>query len=457
MKTKLILLAICILSLFACNKEDNVEPLNYEDSSFCVVGRWYAESNVDDPLFNMYAEYVFTADGVIYADEYRKINGYRRDSIQGKYSVKENNITTEFSINLGGQSTSSLNVTNGLTFSASFHRFSEDYTLNFNRVVGEIMLMVDSTVNVEATVQQNIEAYTAQPVEIKGYEMSDEAIASVGKSGLVTGKLIGVTFLKVKTSAGTAVLKVSVSDNNDLWNDFSQVLGKGFDEVEHLLGMHYAFKNDSLFRYYCDNYYIDSVDIYRHENIKGHESLVDSIVVAFREHTENETITSYLKRKDLSVVDSVNMWYTNNKNFLLATFSSRYDQVKRKLIYTQFDQEWDDRIGDYNMSFEDVKEKYGSYLYRNNDNTMISFRVKNDFVASITYYWQPQKPNYHIIVNINIPSTMIDDYLTKKYIYSYLNGQWQYRKNFHIDNKELFIQVSKESQHSLYYYFYENK
>lgn len=448
MKAKQILITIGILALFACNNEDSIEPLNYEDSAFGVVGKWYAESNVDDPIFNMYAEYVFTADGTIYADEYRKINGYKLDSIQGKYSAKDDIITTEFSINQGGQSTSSLKVTNGLTFAASFHRFSEDYTLTFNRVVGELILTVDSTVSVEADVRKQIEAYAAQLVEIKGYNMSDDAIASVDEEGHVTGKLIGVAFLKVETSVGTAILKVSVSDKNNLWTDFSQVLGKDFSDVERLLGKHYAFRNDSVIRYFYDSYYIDSVDVCRHADI------VDSIVVAFRKHTEKDSITSYLKRKDLAVVDSVNVWYTNNANFLLATLSARYSQVENKLVYTQFDPEWDDRTGDYGLSIDELYEKYGAY--KSKDRTHITFNVKNDFVGEITYYWQPQM-HYHIQVNMNIPGSMIDDYLKKKFIYSYWNGQWQYMKNFQKDSKELFIHVSKESKHSLYYYFHENK
>lgn len=457
MKAKPILIITVILSLLACDNEDSVKSLNYEDSAYGLVGRWFTESNVDDPLFNMYAEYVFTADGAIYADEYRKINGYRRHSVQGKYIIKDNNITTEFSINQGGQSTSSLKVTNGLTFSAPLHRFSEDYTLYFNRIVGEITLTVDSIVDIEADVRKNIEAYAAQLAEIKGYEMSDEAIASVDESGHVTGKLIGVTFLKVETSVGTAVLKVSVSDNNELWNDYSKVLGKGFDEVEHLLGKHYAFKNDSLFRYYCDNNYIDSIDIYRHENFNGHENIVDSIVVAFRERTEKETITSFLKRKHLVVVDSVNVWYTNNDNFLLATFSTRYDQMKRKLIYTQFDPNWDDRIEDYGLSLDELIEKYGIYRSKNKTNTQITFEVKNDFVSEITYYWQTKMPDYHITVNMNITNQMIDNYLNKKFIYTYRNGQWQYLKNSQIGNKEMFILVSRNGIRSLYYYFFQNK
>ena len=457
MKAKRILIVTGILALFACNNEDGVESLNYEDSAYGVVGRWYAESNVDDPILNKYAEYVFTADGVIYADEYRKINGFKRDSIQGKYSVKDNNITAEFSINKGGQSISSLKVTNGLTFAASFHRFSEDYTLTFNRVVGEIILTVDSSVNVETDAKYNIEAYTAQSVEIKGYEMADEAIASVDQSGLVIGKLMGVTFLKVITSAGTAVLKVSVSDNNSLWNDFSQVLGRNFDEVERLFGKHYAFRNDTLFRYYYDNYYIDSVDIYRHENI------ADSIVVTLNIAIPDSTIMSHLKNinKLAYIKDTLSYhWYTDNDNYLFSSYSARYYENSNKIIYLRQDPHWDDRIDDYGLTAEELLLKYGSYCGKGN-NTLSFYGIKNEFVGEITYYLNPKVYKYRIVVNMNITKDMIIEYVNRKFLY--WNLEHPYAKNIQINGKEMILEISfngnssEDYSRSLDYIFIENE
>ena len=256
-----------VFSLFACDNDESVESLNFEDAAFGVVGRWYAESSsADKSNFDMFGEYVFTVDGAIYIDEYRRINGYRRSELQGTYSIKSNRITTEFDFNEGGQSTAPLNVTDGLAFSASFHRFSEDYTLAFQRIIGEVAFMVGDTINVATEALHNIEAYTSKPVEIKKYSMNDNAIASVNDDGLLTAKLIGVTYLKIETSIGIAVLKVSVSDNDILWNDYSKLLGSDFDDVERLLGKHYVFKSNDSIRYYYDNPYVDSVDVYKQYN-----------------------------------------------------------------------------------------------------------------------------------------------------------------------------------------------
>ena len=454
MMKKLLAIFSLVLSLLACDNAESVKSLNYEDSTFGVVGRWYAENNADNPVFNMFGEYVFTADGVIYIDEYRKINGYRRSEVQGTYSVKNNIITTGFGFNEGGQSTIPLNVTNGLIFSASFHRFSEDYTLAFQRIVGEIALMVGDTLSVTKEILQNIEAYTSQPVEIKSYSINDPAIASVNSDGLLAAKLIGTTYLKAETSIGAAVLKVSVSDKENLWNDFSKVLGKDFDDVVNILGKHYVFNNKDSIRYYYDNPYVDSVDVYKQDN------RADSIIVSFKENVPTGIVQGYLKQKHVPV-DTLSEWYTDNGNYLLSTFSARFYPKVNKLIYTGFDPQWDEHTDNYGLSFDELIENNRPYVPVFQSSSMVTYKLKNDFAGRITYYLNrpPGYPYIHIDVNNNIPIRMIDEYLNKKFTYTYRNGQWQYLKNIQINGKEMFFMVSigDQGHHDLYYYFFENK
>lgn len=454
MMRKLFIILAVVSSLFACDNDESVESLNFEDIAFGVVGRWYAESSTTDiPNFDMFGEYVFTADGVIYIDEYRRINGYRRRELQGTYTIKNNNITTGFDFNEGGQSTIPLNVIEGLTFSASFHRLSEDYTLTFQRIVAEVALMVGDTINVTTEAQRNIEAYTSKPVEIKSYSMTDNAIASVNDSGLLTARLIGVTYLKVVTSIGIAVLKVSVSDNDNLWNDYSKLLGSDFDNVERILGKHYVFKSNDSIRYYYDNPYVDSVDVYKQYN------RADSIIVSFKENTPSDIVRGYLKRIYVPI-DTLCEWYTDNSNYLLSTFSVRFYPSKNKLIYTGFDPQWDEHIDNYGLSFDELIENNKPYdpLYQSPN--MVSYKLKNDFAGKITYFLNEpsNRPFISITVNINISIQMIEEYLDKNYNYTYKDGHWKYLKNIQIDGKEMFVQVSIGDQgKNLYYYVFENK
>lgn len=441
MMKKLLAIFAIVISLLACDNDENVKSLNFEDSAFGVVGRWYAENNTNDQNLNMFGEYVFTTDGVIYIDEYRRINGYKRSELRGVYTINSNSITTGFDFNEGGQSTSSLTVIEELTFSASFRRFSEDYTLTFQRIVGEIALMVGDTLNVAIEAQKNIEAYTSKPVEIKLYSMNDDAIASVDDDGLLTAKLIGVTYLKVETSIGVAVIKVSVSDKGNRWNDFSKVLGRDFNDVAKILGKHYVYKSDDSVRYYYDSPYVDSVDVYRIDN------RADSIIVSFCKNTTEEMIVDYLRSKLDTVKTEKDLdyhWFTDNTNYLFSTFSAKYFTDKRKLIYIRLDPEWNDRIYDYGMSFDDLVDKYGNYSKKPKDKSKVEFNnIKNDFVSTVTYYLNPTVYQIVIFVNSEIKPKMLENYLQRNF--KYLNPQYPYAKNIRVNGKELLIWVSIDS------------
>lgn len=451
MSKRLFFILTIVFSLLACDNDESVKSLNFEDSSFGVVGRWYAENNSDNPTFDMFGEYVFTADGAMYIDEYRRINGYKRSELLGTYSVDGNSITTGFDFE-GGQSTCPLKVTDGLTFSASFHRFSEDYTLTFQRIVGEIALMVGDTLDVAIEAQNSIEAYTSKSVQIKSFSMNDAAIASVNDDGLLTAKLIGVTYLKVETSIGIAVLKVSISDKDNLWNDFSKVLGGNFDDVIRVLGNHYVYKNNDSIRYYFDNPYIDSVNIFRHDNV------TDSIVVSFQSHAEEKDIVNYLEKK-FKRVDSLSGWFTDKSNYMFSTFSVRYLSKSSKLIYTYLEPIWNDRMSDYGLTFDELSRKYGNYSNKAKDNSWVEFsNIKNDFVDYIKYYLSPMVNKYEIWVHRdNIDRTMLNDFLNHNF--KYLNVEYPYAKNIKLNGKELLVKIVLDSNNyrRLIYLFENNE
>lgn len=447
MKGKLILIVVGIFSLFACDKEDGVESLNFEGSTFSLVGRWYTEKDAGKKESDMFAEYTFTTDGAVYIDEYWAINGYKRNEGHGTYTITDNKIISnlESKMVLSNLNGLELDSIKSLEFTT---KTDERYgKMRFLRVIGMVQLRVGETDTISSNIQQAIAAYTSHPMGPISYEMSDEAVASIDETGILTAKLIGVTYLKVKTSIGTAVLKISVSDDTNLWNDFSKVLGKNFDEVRHLLGKHYAFSGDSI-RYFYDNAYVDSVDIYRHEGI------ADSIIVTFHKDADPVAIKNYLREK-LIVVDSLSGWYTNRKNYLLATFSARYHAENGKLEYTSFDPNWDDHIEDYGLTFDELKTKYGNYKSKDKIDTQVTYIIKNDFVDQITYFLNPNVYMYHIKVNFRIPVSMIENYLNVKF--RYWDTSRPHVRNIQVDGTEMLLRVSVSNSYSLYYYFDENK
>ena len=456
MKARLMFIVTCFLLLFACNNEDSVESFDSEGSAFSVVGRWYTEiDDKNNSERNMYGEYTFTIGGAVYVDEYWRINGYRRHKIDGTYSVNGNTI----SANLNYKRTSTLECSDRLSFRAAI--LGEEKK-TFLRIVGDLALSVGDTTHID--VNNYFETYSSISAEKPSYSVTDKAIVSVDETGLLTAKLIGTTFVQVGTSAGIAVLKIYVDDKKSRWNDFSSALGKNLDEVKQLLGERYAFKNDSTIRYYYDNAYVDSVDIYEHNNI------ADSLVVIFRPEVSDSIIMNYfVARGDTTVKDSIsnNMlicrWYTDNKNFLLSTYSARYYPQEKKVIYTYIEPDWDDRRSDYGLSYEDLKKKYG-YPSTPAKFSTVGYSLKKDFIRQVFYSLSPNivsgsVTSYSMYLNSDVTKEMVENYLYRKYNYceninyeAYIQS-YEHGLNIQIDGDEFVLFVKYErKEHKLLYY-----
>ncbi len=454
MKVRQILIVSGILLLFACNNEDSIESINFEDSAYGVVGRWYTEKT-DNPELDMFAEYTFTTTGAVYVDEYRRRNGYKRDEGRGTYSIDGNRIVSNMASDksLPIQSGSELLNLNSLTFTTR----SKDYgDMQFFRIVGIVTPHVGDTLTLD--IQQAVDSYTSQNVKVVSYSMTDDAIASIDDEGVLTPKLIGVTYLKIETTIGNAALKISVSDDQNLWNDFSQGLGKSFDEVEEIFGKHYAFKSDSM-RYFYDNPYVDSVDIYRHNNI------VDSIVMTFKGNVEESELVNFIDKKLTYVDDTLSYrWYTDNDNYLMAKYSAKMykGENNRKFVYTYIEPDWDDRRSDYGLDFNMLKEKYG--IPNQIGNTIIGYFQRKDFVSQISYSFSPTVRNgsvykYAVYLNSYVTPEMANEYLSRKYNYcSNIIRPYEYGRNIRIEDKEFIMFVEYErSEHKFWYNFKQYK
>ncbi len=449
---RLVIFMAGIFSLLACNNEDSVESINFEDSTYSVVGRWYAE-RTDNPELDMFAEYTFTADGAVYVDEYRRRNGYKRDEGRGTYSIDGNRIVSNIASNMGLpiKNGSELLNLNSLTFTTR----SKDYgDMQFLRIVGIVTPNVGDTLHLD--VQQAVDSYTSQSVKVISCMMTDDAIASFDDDGVLIPQLIGVTYLKIETSIGNAALKISVSDNKNLWNDFSRGLGKSFDEVEKIFGKHYAFKSDSM-RYFYDNPYVDSVDIYSSNNI------VDSIVATLRNGIKKNDIIDYLDKKLIFIKDTLSYrWYTDDDNYLFSSYSVKFFEDNKKIAYIREDPQWDDRRDDYGLTADELLMKYGNYSGRDWINNTLSFNgIKNEFVGKITYHLNPTVYKYNIVVKMDISMEMINEYISRNFLY--WNLLHPHVKNIQINGKEMILEISikgnlsESYSRSMDYTFIENK
>lgn len=434
-----------LMLLFSCVNDDSDGGKNNLPEG--VVGNWYME----DEEMGMFAEYAYTSDGAVYIDEYRKMYGYKRNSFYGTYSISDNRMfmniataegeTKQDVFDIVEQSPIAIKIKNG-----------DSGTLQLCRMVATINVSVGDELDLDSL--KHVYAYAFDENGTIAYEVKDNAVVTLRDASVLVAKLIGVTYVKAVSSAGYVVLKISVTDKDNLWNDFSKVLGKDFNEVESVLGSNYAYKNDSVMQYFFDDYYINHMEIFKNG------ALSDSIVLSFNEHVSSDVVTSYYANK-LIVVDSASCWYTDNENYLFSTYSARYDCINHKLTYTHFESEWDDRRNDYGLTYDDLISKYG-HARAEGHGTAIYYigavGVKHDFLTRIAYSFKNGTvDSYSAYVNVKVPPGMVDDYIDRKYHYYEYNRFYKHGLNIQINGKEFILMVRHlVDSHELSYFFVNN-
>lgn len=438
MKYKYICYIILSFLLISCDdiNDSYVDPYNYANS---IVGNWYMENTA------LYSEYTYTTDGNIYINEYRRKNGYKREYKRGTFHHNDNIIVSNIETDNGLPVQSSVEIINrsNLTITTRNSDYGDE---ELKRIVGIINIQVNDSISFD--IHQFLQLYVKEVPQITSYTIADTSVATIDEGGIIEAKMIGVTYLLVETTVGPAVVKISVTDYNNLWNDFSQELGKNLNEVEASLGKYYAYKNDTAMQYFYDNYYIDSLEIYQHN------SVADSIVLTLKSGTDKEDILNYLNNKLYCVKDTLShAWFCDNPNYLFSKYSAKYYPCENKLHLTSNNHNWGERSDDFYITYEELKKKYG-YGRRSPGGTTVSYNVKNDFISSIVYSLKSGMVcEYDIYVNIDVSTEMINEYLNKNFIY--LNSICPWAKNIQINGVEHIMEVSfNKAGHRLHYFIY---
>ena len=427
-----------LLFLVSCNDDDVTIHLP-EVSATSIVGNWYVEDNA----LGGYSEYTYTMGGYIYIDSYSRVYGYKRVQEIGTYSHSGNSLVHKIESE-GGMPVVDSYEFRGMT-AFSFMTSSADYgNTEYNRIVGVVEMQIDGTVSLD--VQQYLSAFTSDSVNVGGMRMSNRAIADIDDSGVIRGKQIGITYLKVETSIGTAVFKISVTDNANLWIDVSRALGMNLADVTDYFGCYYAFINDSSALYFYDDYYVDYIEIHADRGV------ADSIIVSFNKEVDPVHVKGYLDNRLCIANDNMSYCrYTDNENFLFSTYSVMYEYNENVLTYKSLDVEWDDRIDDYGLTREDIKKKYGTYRVNNGGD--LSFYVYNDFISHIMYSFTKDKvSSYSVQINMDVGTHMVEEYLKKRY--KRMNSVAEYVRNIQVNGKEMLLQVTTSAdKRSLYFWF----
>lgn len=438
-------LVFVLMSAAACSDETDVEVEKRPDISTALIGTWYTD---DEPL-GLYAEHTYAAGNVVSVSEYRQMYGYRRVHMTGSYEVNDATVSRTLTSEAGLPTTESVSVDSLSTL--YFRTVSADYGVaRYYRIVGTLDMQAGTTSQLD--VLRSLVPITGQVHEVRSYKVKDESVASVDESGLLTAKRRGTTYVLADTPSGVAVVKVAVSDQENLWDDFSCVLGKSLEAVKQAYGPYCAYASDESLQYVFDDYYVESMSAF----VDAESHLVDSVVVMLNETTEPEVATEYLSSRMTEVKDK-NLpyaWFVDHPNYLYATYAVRYQKEERCLVLTSYDPDWDVREYDFGLTFQELKSKYGNaYVKRGN---LVAFDLKGDFIEEINYFFTDDKVSeYNFYINRRVPKAMVEDYINSRYhYYSFYDPTV---KNIVINGEEKLVTVSYNSQyHSLRFKLKDN-
>lgn len=442
---------LLLIPLLFCSCNDSMNDSGYssdKNTPDAIVGKWYSE----DVAAASYQEDTYTNTGIKYSTTYRQMYGYQPYRTHGKYTLTGNQMTENMTFD--GTSTSVLSVWTVDSVSLySYVTHNVDYgKSHYNRIIGSVIINKGKEYNLEAA--QYFARYSKVIPDITSYSVVDESILDVDNTGTITPKLSGDTYIKVHSSQGMAVIKASVIDSTSLWNDYSHGLGLKLPEVERIYGKYYAYKNDSTILYCPQHYYVDSVKFVCNES-----GVIDSIAVVFSKYATDDIIAGNLNSTMVLVNSLVSdtLCFTDNANYLMSKTTARYKRNSRRLALNYLEPEWEDKIEDFGLTYDELKKKYGcakNYTGRSADYGNI---IKNEFISQIQYEFDKEsnydKVNCYIIFFGNrITKDMLEYYMQRNYFF--FNSTIPYAKNVVRGGKECLIRANPSfSERRIRYYF----
>ncbi len=209
---KTLFLLFTALAVVSCNDDCD----HFGDSlDLDMVGSWYEETQNEEDTYS--------STGTFYG---RYCNKLTQGEGQGNYRYDSEQKRLSWSYHVNG-----MGMTDDWTIKDyskhQFTMYSDKAILTYGKIV--------ETYNMEGGSTQQI---AFNELTVQGYESTNEHIATVSSSGLITATgEKGTVYIKVKCSGADVYVKVIVGeDYPDLWIDYSGLLGQDYATMKAMLG-----------------------------------------------------------------------------------------------------------------------------------------------------------------------------------------------------------------------------
>lgn len=227
-KLTVLTVALAAGALFAsCSEDENSKAPEFSPS---IIGEWFEDASEGDA--QLYSTTEIKEDGTLsmwfgYASSpqslyftYDGTYSYNDEKLTQRYvsPITGDNTTEEYDVKAVDDYTLTLYAENVATTS-THHRIVNTYNMS----VGESKAFSVNDTNFDAT----------------SYSSTNNSIAQVDGSGNIVAMKRGMAFICANSSIGTAVIRVVVTDPDNVIDDFMSFIGSSITEVEKVYGRNY--------------------------------------------------------------------------------------------------------------------------------------------------------------------------------------------------------------------------
>ncbi|MCD8202142.1 MAG: hypothetical protein LUD48_00665 [Prevotella sp.] len=419
MKTKIIYLFL-LLFLISCSNDDVKSSDNTTETgaSKLIIGEWV----YDNPSSGIWEKQKFMSNMKL-TYSCMELNPYFRvDNADGNYyyTTGDKKFTFTYASVTGGTIYEDVVIESIEEYAYTALYYSDDGAYEgeyiYNKLVGEYKI------NIGESVTPNY-AELIPDASISSYSSNDTGIAKVNSSTGEIGALkAGVTYIKIVTDLGTAVVEVTVTDSDNLIPDYSSALNMNETTVKNTWTNYCTF-NPVLTDRVCypirGNDYAYMVDIWLddNKNVELVQVEVNTTVItdeAQREKDIHEFLSSKYIYKNTSSDGTYEYMDISQPD---VTMTVLYSPSQNKIQYEIMSDLWSDYTQDLGKTASELKASYGEPFY--NEGGKLYFMQDNDYIDFVVFTMNSSGEAYAVsaFMESNINMAEAFNFLDTKYFY----------------------------------------
>lgn len=294
------------VSVNAADKTGTI-TVNQAEKVFTIMGEWFDDSSSES--MKVFGTERFHEDGTLTgwmaaANYVTSLYG----DYEGTYTYTGNTLTLKYNHPITGENTTEVYEVQQLDeYLLMTYLASSSATSELHRIVDSYTLAVGQ--NRQMAVDDSKFIATE-------YTSSDKAIASVDAQGNIVAQKRGTAYVSAKSAIGTAVVRVTVEDSDNVIDDFFSFLGGSIDDVTRTYGsLYFELPSDSFIQrlYGIIDEYVESAIFSYWANT------VQAIEVHLRQSADCDAIqSSFDKKYTKTAISGQYLAEKNGKTYLIA-------------------------------------------------------------------------------------------------------------------------------------------